>query len=157
MNSLTKVFGKLDLTNKIDLLRLGMALPTTKLLKKDIKKSPKINNKNQSVLIKYKCNKKCNFGKIYRKISKNPLFLQIDFRLILTDLLKIIDENQERFSVKQLDYMLFQKTKMPKLYLKNITKMNIKVYSGVSNFTEINNLRSNSITIIIENDHLKLL
>jgi len=143
MDEFAKLFEQLDKQSKTTLLKLSIINPSTESIKKDIDRSQKINDKQQSVQLEYECNDKCSFTNIYKAINENPIFNQMDTRRILIDMVKELDDNQSEFDLKQVDYLLFQRTKMPILCLKNITNQDIKIYNGVSSFLEINDFRSN--------------
>lgn len=133
-----KLFQNLSESNKLNILKSTIVYPNTESIKKDVEKSDSL-----KVTVDYECNDvNCNFLSAITKIKNDPKFKQIGSQDILVDITLNIQQNQQEYDVKSLDYFIIQRTKNPVVCFRNITTADHKLYSGVSGFLEINDMRA---------------
>jgi len=93
--------------------------------------------------VAYSCDDKtCDLGPVFEALQTNPAYLKAGHREVLTEMMDILDQNQAAFALRSIDYFYFQSNGFPLLSLRNVTPVEIKIYSGVSNFLEVGRLRS---------------
>ncbi len=128
MPELAKKFENLSDVHKKEVIDVSLFYPNTSSLA--INRSESIYN--------YSCNEEnCDLDKVLEQIEKKPS------NGILKDIIEVVNQNQESFSVKNLDYMVFQQTKTPILTLKNNTDKNLRFTEGISSFMDINGFEIN--------------
>jgi len=138
MNDVATKFEELSDRHKREIIDLTFVYPNTSSIKSDIDNAIKF-----GVKLEYDCNNGlCNFSKTINELRNNPKFKQMGSNELLIDIIQNVEKNQENVNIKNLDYIYFQRTKIPVLVLENKSNSDIKQYIGVSSFLELNDFRS---------------
>ena len=126
-------FKNLSNTAKKTLLEVCVVYPETESIKKDIERATTLQTK-----IEYK-NLNLDLDRIVTLINSNPRFVQLQSRDICIELLQSLatvgDLDQ---MLDNVDYIVFQRIKMPILCLEN---KNDSIKVGISAFIELTEVR----------------